>query len=148
MVCISDPSPGTHAPAHTLFGTPSPPPTPPPSSRGAPITTLSQEAEREVYRAEAWRERLYAAVEAKADRGVFETLNAELSEHYPPSNTSASGSGKLTKGVFADAKDIETLQDCMRLFCLCQRSWQNDVFMVGCDACEDWYHAECVGLKV
>lgn len=49
--------------------------------------------------------------------------------------------------VFIDIKDLQILDDCCRLFCLCQKSWENDVFMISCDSCNDWFHNECVGLS-
>jgi hypothetical protein len=58
---------------------------------------------------------------------VFEALLAELTNSGP-------------MPIIADLNDITTMEDCMLLFCLCQQSWQNDVFMIGyglqsCQSC-------------
>lgn len=31
------------------------------------------------------------------------------------------------------------------LYCLCKKPYDESLFYVGCDGCEDWFHPECVG---
>eukprot|EP00941_MAST-03F_sp_MAST-3F-sp1_P006249 g6249.t1 len=32
------------------------------------------------------------------------------------------------------------------LFCLCRQPYEEEKLYVGCDTCDDWFHAECIGL--
>jgi hypothetical protein len=32
------------------------------------------------------------------------------------------------------------------LFCMCQKPWNPNQFMVGCDTCNEWYHDTCLGI--
>ncbi len=40
------------------------------------------------------------------------------------------------------------LQEAAQLYCLCQRLYDEDRPMLGCDYCDGWYHHECVGMPV
>ena len=86
---------------------------------------------REVERAEAWTKRVDDAIERKAGRGAFEKLLEETE-----------GPGR----VWADATDISVCQQYVDLYCLCQLPYQDGVFMIGCDSCDDWYHPQCVAM--
>ena len=37
-----------------------------------------------------------------------------------------------------------TESDPNKLYCICQKPENND--MIGCDSCEDWFHASCFGI--
>ncbi len=32
------------------------------------------------------------------------------------------------------------------LFCMCKTSWEDGVFYIGCNYCENWYHDHCIGI--
>jgi hypothetical protein len=34
----------------------------------------------------------------------------------------------------------------VELFCMCQKPWNPNQFMVACDECNEWYHDVCVGM--
>lgn len=31
------------------------------------------------------------------------------------------------------------------VYCICRTS-ESDRFMIGCDACEEWYHGDCINV--
>eukprot|EP00184_Porphyridium_aerugineum_P001734 CAMPEP_0184697310 /NCGR_PEP_ID=MMETSP0313-20130426/4314_1 /TAXON_ID=2792 /ORGANISM="Porphyridium aerugineum, Strain SAG 1380-2" /LENGTH=1095 /DNA_ID=CAMNT_0027156087 /DNA_START=364 /DNA_END=3648 /DNA_ORIENTATION=+ len=68
------------------------------------------------------------------------------SKSSPPSksgNTTGSGD-ETTTAASAGSKKTKT-----RLYCVCQKPWRNDRFMVGCEneSCGQWFHKECINLE-
>ena len=33
------------------------------------------------------------------------------------------------------------------VFCLCNKTWDPEEPMLGCDLCEEWFHYDCMGLR-
>lgn len=46
--------------------------------------------------------------------------------------------------ILAEKKDIDLVETMNTRYCLCQARWEDGVFMIGCDYCEDWFHCGCV----
>jgi hypothetical protein len=44
-------------------------------------------------------------------------------------------------------RDLDSLHECSKLYCICKRPYDEQRPMLGCDFCNEWYHYECVGLK-
>ena len=42
--------------------------------------------------------------------------------------------------VLADVKDIKLCDGFTQLYCMCQSAYQDGVFMIGCDSCDNWFH--------
>ncbi|EGC34868.1 hypothetical protein DICPUDRAFT_13956, partial [Dictyostelium purpureum] len=34
-----------------------------------------------------------------------------------------------------------------RLYCLCKRKYDSNMFMIACDRCDEWYHGACVNIS-
>lgn len=98
---------------------------------GKTASPLTTRLEREVNRAEEWVERLHAGMEFKADADYFKNLLKETTGPNP---------------VLVESKDISMAEHFIQRYCLCQCRWEDGVFMIGCDSCEDWYHDKCVNL--
>ena len=86
---------------------------------------------RELERADDWNRRMEEAIEQKQGRSAFEAL---LQQSDGPDR------------VWLDADDIALCKQYVELYCLCRQPYQNGIFMIGCDQCDDWYHPACVGL--
>ncbi|KAK6092942.1 hypothetical protein MT418_006932 [Batrachochytrium dendrobatidis] len=43
---------------------------------------------------------------------------------------------------------VQAITNATRLYCLCRRPNGNELPMIGCDTCDEWFHFECVGLSV
>ena len=85
----------------------------------------------ELDRADEWNRRMEEAIEQKQGRSAFEAL---LQQAEGPDR------------VWLDADDIALCRQYVDLYCLCRQPYQNGIFMIGCDQCDDWYHPACVGL--
>eukprot|EP00976_Prorocentrum_cordatum_P045518 919243-Prorocentrum_minimum.AAC.1 len=35
----------------------------------------------------------------------------------------------------------------LKLYCVCRKPYRQNVFMLGCDSCDEWYHGKCVGVE-
>ena len=44
-------------------------------------------------------------------------------------------------------RDLDSLAECSKLYCLCRRPYDEQRPMLGCDHCSDWFHYECAGLR-
>ena len=86
---------------------------------------------RELDRADEWNRRMEEAIEQKQGRSAFEALLQQ-----------ADGPDR----VWLDADDVALCKQYVDLYCLCRQPYQNGIFMIGCDQCDDWYHPACVGL--
>ncbi|KAA8496554.1 Lysine-specific demethylase 7A [Porphyridium purpureum] len=61
----------------------------------------------------------------------------------------------VTSGAESDKKRKQVQQHGLAakkatrpLYCVCQKPWRNDRFMIGCEAenCDRWFHPKCIGL--
>ncbi|KYQ88552.1 PHD zinc finger-containing protein [Tieghemostelium lacteum] len=55
-----------------------------------------------------------------------------------------SSSGNSSSSSESDS-DVEERGD--RLYCLCQKKYDPNQFMIACDKCDEWYHGECVNIS-
>jgi hypothetical protein len=78
----------------------------------------------ECSRVEEWIKRLHWAMDTKQGPTFFRSLLKETQEGKHP--------------VLADIKDVRLCEGFTQLYCLCQTAYQDGVFMIGCDTCEDW----------
>jgi hypothetical protein len=83
----------------------------------------------EVEKVENWQDRLLKAIESKADVATFRQLLRETTGN--------------TK-VLVDKKDIQVAEQMVNRYCLCEGRWEEGVFMIACDDCDDWFHCEYV----
>ena len=45
----------------------------------------------------------------------------------------------------ANKKELE--DQTTELYCICQKPYNHSLVYIGCDVCEEWFHAKCVGLN-
>ena len=41
---------------------------------------------------------------------------------------------------------IQSDNEDLQLYCICQKEWEDGVRYFGCDYCDDWVHPQCVGI--
>lgn len=89
----------------------------------------------------AWQERAKQVVEEiKVSGGnlqAFEAAVAKAKALIQEAETLA----------FSVDRELESLQESSKLYCICKKPYDEQIPMVGCDFCNEWYHYECVGLK-
>lgn len=44
-------------------------------------------------------------------------------------------------------REVEKLQEYAKPYCLCRRAYDEQIPMLECDQCGEWFHFECVGLR-
>ena len=94
-------------------------------------SVFSKHITADVDRAVKWSQRFNKAIESKADKEAFAALATEL---VGPNR------------VLADAKDTRLIKQFEETYCLCKAQWQDNIFMICCDSCEEWFHDSCVSL--
>lgn len=120
----------------------------------------TERMEEEIAKAEAWCDKLNELVACKAEAAAFSNLllavqgntqHQQQQQQQQQSDTtkspSSSASSTGSSRIHVDPKDIKTAEEKLSCFCLCQRPAVDDVFMLGCDGCEDWFHPECVNTR-
>jgi len=68
-------------------------------------------------------------------KALFKEVNVSRSEHR---NGRKPGSSSR-KAIKKNKKDVT-------LYCLCRQPYEEEVFMIACDVCDDWFHGKCVGV--
>ena len=84
---------------------------------GKTTTQYTAQIKREIERVEEWQARMTDAIQNKAKIDVFKKLHAEV----------ADGPNR----VLVDGKELKTIEQYTKLYCLCQSEWVEGVFMIG-----------------
>ncbi|KAK9819859.1 hypothetical protein WJX72_003401 [[Myrmecia] bisecta] len=95
-------------------------------------------------RANAGRQWLDRCRDVLADLKVKGQAEAVLLQRIADAEKLAEEAPSL--GVRVD-KELERLQECAKLYCLCRQPYDEQRPMLSCDYCQDWFHYECVGLN-
>ena len=45
-----------------------------------------------------------------------------------------------------ELEGVADLKLSLRPYCLCKQPYQQNIFMIACDSCDDWFHPSCIGL--
>jgi len=91
---------------------------------------LTRDMKEEHRRAKAWVTKLHAT---GIEKGLAKT--ADLQDLLPEVDEICADLSSFTETIFATTKS----------YCLCRQAYFG--LMVGCDSCDDWYHALCIGLS-
>jgi len=91
---------------------------------------LTRDMKEECRRAKAWVTKLHAT---GIEKGLAKT--ADLQDLLPEVDEICADLSQFTETIFATTKS----------YCLCRQAYFG--LMVGCDACDDWFHAPCIGLS-
>ncbi len=84
---------------------------------GKSMTQYTAQIKREIERVEEWQARMTDAIQNKAKIEVFKKLHAEVAD--------------APNRVLVDGKELKTIEQYTKLYCLCQTEWVEGVFMIG-----------------
>ncbi|KAK2080460.1 hypothetical protein QBZ16_000313 [Prototheca wickerhamii] len=93
--------------------------------------------------------RAFEAWKARADQALA-VLTAAASSDEQVRAASAAAAALVREAqalAIAPTGDVDLLKERSTLYCLCQRPYDEQRPLLGCDHCSNWYHYECVGLR-
>ena len=76
-----------------------------------------------------------------------ERAAAELAGQEPPEEVDLGMYDDSVFGAGDREDDDEEKQAALQVYCLCKKPYDAELDMICCDACDDWFHLECIAMQ-